>query len=66
MFQDVDEIDIAVDVPEAVMAADLRSADIVQMLASFTAAPGLSSRFMSKRSRKELTRLPKRLLSASA
>ena len=35
MFQDVDEIDIAVDVPEAVMAADLRSADIVQMLASF-------------------------------
>jgi membrane fusion protein, multidrug efflux system len=41
VFQDVDEIDIAVDVPEAVMAADLRSADIVQMLASFTAAPGL-------------------------
>jgi membrane fusion protein, multidrug efflux system len=41
IFQDVDEIDIAVDVPEAVMAADLRSADIVQMLASFTAAPGL-------------------------
>jgi membrane fusion protein, multidrug efflux system len=41
VFQDVDEIDISVDVPEAVMAADLRSADIVQMLASFTAAPGL-------------------------
>ena len=41
IFQDVDEIDIAVDVPEAVMAADLRSADIVQMLASFNAAPGL-------------------------
>ena len=41
MFQDVDEIDIAVDVPEAVMAADLRSADIVQMLASFNGAPGL-------------------------
>src|SRR5258708_38514040 len=41
MFQDVDEIDLAVDVPEAVMGADLRSADIVQMLASFTAAPGL-------------------------
>ena len=41
VFQDVDEIDIAVDVPEAVMAADLRSADIVQMLASFNAAPGL-------------------------
>lgn len=41
IFQDVDEIDIAVDVPEAVMAADLRSADIVQMLARFNAAPGL-------------------------
>jgi len=41
IFQDVDEIDIAVDVPEAVMAADLRSADIVQMLASFNGAPGL-------------------------
>jgi RND family efflux transporter MFP subunit len=41
VFQDVDEIDIAVDIPEAVMAADLRSADIVQMLASFNAAPGL-------------------------
>ena len=41
VFQDVDEIDISVDVPEAVMAADLRAADIVQMLASFNAAPGL-------------------------
>jgi multidrug efflux system membrane fusion protein len=41
IFQDVDEIDIAVDVPEAVMAADLRTADIVQMVASFNAAPGL-------------------------
>jgi multidrug efflux system membrane fusion protein len=41
IFQDVDEIDIVVDVPEAVMAADLRSADIVQMLASFSGAPGL-------------------------
>jgi membrane fusion protein, multidrug efflux system len=41
IFQDVDEIDIAVDVPEAVMAADLRSADIVQKLASFNGAPGL-------------------------
>ena len=40
-FQDVDEIDIAVDVPETVMAADLRSADIVQMAASFASAPGL-------------------------
>ena len=40
-FQDVDEIDIAVDVPETVMAADIRSADIVQMIAEFSAAPGL-------------------------
>ena len=40
-FQDVDEIDIAVDVPETVMAADIRSADIVQMVAEFSGAPGL-------------------------
>jgi RND family efflux transporter MFP subunit len=40
-FQDVDEIDVAVEVPEAVMAADLRSADIVQMVAEFSGAPGL-------------------------
>ena len=40
-FQDVDEIDVAVDVPETVMAADLRSADLVQIVAEFTAAPGL-------------------------
>jgi membrane fusion protein, multidrug efflux system len=41
MFQDVDEIDIAVDVPETFMAADLRTGDIVQMLANFNVAPGL-------------------------
>jgi RND family efflux transporter MFP subunit len=40
-FQDVDEIEVGVDVPETVMAADLRSADIVQLLAEFSAAPGL-------------------------
>ena len=40
-FQDVDEIAVAVDVPETVMAADLRSADLVQIVAEFTAAPGL-------------------------
>lgn len=40
-FQDVDEIDIAVDIPETVMAADIRSADILQMVAEFSAAPGL-------------------------
>jgi RND family efflux transporter MFP subunit len=40
-FQDVDEIRIAVDVPETVMAATLRRSDIVQLLAEFSAAPGL-------------------------
>ena len=40
-FQDVDEIDVAVDVPESVMAADVRSADIVQLVAEFNVAPGL-------------------------
>jgi RND family efflux transporter MFP subunit len=40
-FQDVDEIEIAVDVPETFMSADLRSADIVQMVAEFSGAPGL-------------------------
>jgi RND family efflux transporter MFP subunit len=40
-FQNVDEIEIAVDVPETVMVADVRRADIVEMLAAFSAAPGL-------------------------
>jgi RND family efflux transporter MFP subunit len=40
-FQDVDEIQVAVDVPETAMAADLRSADIIQLLAEFSGAPGL-------------------------
>lgn len=40
-FQDVDEIEIVMDVPETVMVADLRTADIVQMMASFSGAPGL-------------------------
>jgi RND family efflux transporter MFP subunit len=40
-FQDVNEVEIAVDVPEAVMVADLRSADILQLVAEFTAVPGL-------------------------
>jgi RND family efflux transporter MFP subunit len=39
-FQDVDEIDVAVDVPETVMA-NIRSADIVQLLAELSGAPGL-------------------------
>jgi RND family efflux transporter MFP subunit len=40
-FQDVDEVDIAVDVPETIMIADMRSADVVQMTAAFSGAPGL-------------------------
>lgn len=40
-LQDVDEIDIVVDVPETVMIADIRTADIIQMLAEFSGAPGL-------------------------
>jgi membrane fusion protein, multidrug efflux system len=40
-FQDVEEVDIAVDVPETVMIAALRAADIVQMNAEISGAPGL-------------------------
>jgi RND family efflux transporter MFP subunit len=40
-FQDTDEIEVAVDVPETVMASDLRSADILELLAEFSGAPGL-------------------------
>lgn len=40
-FQDVDEVEIAVDVPEAVMAANLQSADIVQLVAEISGAPGI-------------------------
>jgi RND family efflux transporter MFP subunit len=40
-FQGVDEIEIVVDVPETVMAAEIRSADIVEILAELSAAPGL-------------------------
>jgi RND family efflux transporter MFP subunit len=40
-FQDVDEIEVLVDVPETFMVSDLRSADVVQMLAEFSGAPGL-------------------------
>ena len=39
-FQNVDEIDIVADVPEAAMAADIRSAAIARMVAEFTTAPG--------------------------
>jgi RND family efflux transporter MFP subunit len=40
-FQNVDEIVVAVDVPETVMTTDLRSADVVQMVAEFSGAPGI-------------------------
>lgn len=40
-FQDANEIEIAVDIPETVMAADIRAADIVQIFGEFNAAPGL-------------------------
>ena len=41
-FQDVEEIEIAVDVPESVMASTLRTADITGLTAEFSAAPGRS------------------------
>ncbi len=40
-FQDVDEIEIAVDVPETVMASNIKAADIVQLVATISGAPGL-------------------------
>ena len=40
-FQDIDEIEIAVDVPETVMAADIQTADIVQLVAELSGAPGV-------------------------
>lgn len=40
-FQDVDEVEIVVDVPETVMAADIQTADIVGLLAEISGAPGV-------------------------
>jgi multidrug efflux system membrane fusion protein len=40
-FQDVDEIEIVVDVPESVMAADLARADIEDLRAELSGAPGI-------------------------
>jgi membrane fusion protein, multidrug efflux system len=40
-FKDLEEVDIVVDVPETVMATDIRSADIVQMQAELSGARGL-------------------------
>jgi len=39
-FQDVEEIEISVDVPESVMAADLSRSDILELVAEFSTAPG--------------------------
>jgi multidrug efflux system membrane fusion protein len=39
-FQSVEELDVSVDVPEALMATDLRSADLSGTTAEFTAIPG--------------------------
>jgi RND family efflux transporter MFP subunit len=39
-FQDVDEVRVAVDVPEAFMSSALSRSDIVEVLAEFTGAPG--------------------------
>lgn len=41
-YQNLDEIDIAVDIPEAIMATSLRGADIIAMEASFSGLPGLT------------------------
>lgn len=40
-LQDVEELEIVVDVPETFMAAELSNADIVEMVAELSAAPGL-------------------------
>jgi RND family efflux transporter MFP subunit len=40
-FQDVDEIEVAVDVPETVMAGEIRSADVLKLVAEFSGAPGV-------------------------
>ncbi|WP_442482943.1 efflux RND transporter periplasmic adaptor subunit [Aeoliella sp. SH292] len=40
-FQDVEEIEIVIDVPEVVMAADLSSSDVVETLAELSSAPGV-------------------------
>jgi RND family efflux transporter MFP subunit len=41
-FQDANEIEIAVDVPEAVMATDIRRADILRLVAEVSGLPGMT------------------------
>lgn len=40
-FQDLDELDIAVDVPETVMVAEIELAEIVELTAELSALPGV-------------------------
>jgi multidrug efflux system membrane fusion protein len=40
-FQDVDEIEIVVDVPENVMAAEIQAADVISVVAELSGAPGV-------------------------
>jgi RND family efflux transporter MFP subunit len=40
-FQDVEEVEIIVDVPETVMASDIQAADIVETAAELSGAPGI-------------------------
>lgn len=40
-LQDIEELEIVVDVPETFMAAELSNADILEMIAELSAAPGL-------------------------
>lgn len=40
-FQDVDEIEVVVDVPEAVMVGEIQAADIVELVAELSGAPGV-------------------------
>lgn len=40
-FQDVEEVDIAVDVPEVVMAGEIQRSEIVSLAAELSAAPGI-------------------------
>jgi RND family efflux transporter MFP subunit len=40
-FQDVDQVEIVVDVPETVMAAEISRSDIVELSAELSAAPGV-------------------------
>jgi RND family efflux transporter MFP subunit len=41
-FQDVDEIDIVVDVPESVMVGEIQLADILELTAELSTAPGIN------------------------